>query len=130
VTESPYYEDYQEINLSSSITYFDLDDDNYISKDDCFIILFKNVDNNEFINLSQYKKEWFNFYINDEDDNCMGMLKINRYYPDNEYLDGEIIEYPPETNSLCYIPIIIISAFLIIQLFFFVRILKNKSDMD
>lgn len=54
---------YIKLNLSTSITYFDSDEDNYLSKGDYFIISIWNMDSNKSFNYSHYKYEQLDFNI-------------------------------------------------------------------
>ena len=105
-------------NLSISITYFDSDNDDYLSKGDFFIISFKDIEKNEFFNYSQYKYGEFDFCIKNEDGHICGCITINERYSEIPGPSSEVAS--SRGIPLCYFLIIIILVFIIIQIFFFI----------
>jgi hypothetical protein len=123
-----YHDTYNVINISISVTYFDADEDEYLSKGDYFILKIKDMDRDGPINLSQYYYEEFDLYLFDEDDG-IGSVTLNERPPSpyDPVVMSESVE--AEGNLVCHFMLIIIIIILIaFQVYFLVKLNKNKKE--
>lgn len=123
-----------EINFSIifliSITYFDNDEDKYISKGDYFIIEIKDLDKNESFNLSQYTYEKVVFRLSN--DYRRGYLTLNKQ-------PSELQQSPEESSVdasstitahriIHFILIFSSIIFIGFLLYYLSKLIKNKKD--
>ena len=114
------------INLSTSITYIDSDNDKYVSKGDYFSLTIKNSDSNESINLSQYEYEEFDFRIYTDENELCGFIILNQRPTDpNELIASESVS--SGGAPLCLIIFVLcITICILLQIYFMFKFFKSK----
>ena len=115
------------ITLSISITYFDSDDDKYLSMEDYFIIKIIDLDKNEPFNLSKHYYTEFTFLIFTTQRSCGSITLNERPIGLDEF--GIMSSSNSSSISVCLLIFGTICIILIVlQISIFIQLLKNKGS--